>query len=192
MSDAMNMLRLGQQRTLIRSQLSRRIGYTNGLHDIFRFGRTVSYLHQIAPASTPALRAVVLDREDVSGGKYADGVIEVAGALGLIAKVGTKLTLGDKGYALYAVEQMEQPAEPRRALLLNAILETDSDATLNLLDLIAKGSPPESLGPLLMERLLNVIQFREEWTSIHVVGNLARDFGSSRLVRGQGKASTSS
>ena len=171
----MNMLSLAQQRPLIRSQLSRRIGYTNGLHDIFRFSRTVVYLHQIAPASTPALRAVILDKEEVSGRKYADGVIEVAGALGLVAKAGAKLTLADRGYALYAVEQMEDPAEPRRALLLNAILESDGDATLNLLDLIAKGSPPESLGPLLIERLLNVIDSREEWTSIHVVNNVARD-----------------
>ena len=72
-------------------------------------------------------------------------------------------------------EQMDHPTEPRRALLLDAILESDGDATLNLLDLIAKASPPEALGPLLMERLLNIIQLREEWTSLHVVGNLGRD-----------------
>ena len=173
--EAMNMLSLGQQRPLIRRELSRRIGYTNGLHDIFRFSRTVGYLHRIAPASAPALRAVVLDEEEVQGAKYADGVIEVAGALGLIAKVGSKLTLADRGYALHAVEKMDDSAEPRRALLLNAILESDGDATLNLLDLIAKASPSESLGPLLMERLLTVIQLREEWTSHHVAGNLARD-----------------
>ena len=145
------------------------------MHDIFRFGRTVGYLHPIAPASAPALRAVVLEKEDVQGVKYADGVIEVAAALGLIAKVGTKLTLSDRGFALHAVQQMDHPAEPRRALLLNAILESDGDATLNLLDLIAKASPPELLGRLLMERLLNVIQFREEWTTNHVEGKLARD-----------------
>lgn len=173
--EAMSMLSLGQQRPLIRRELSRRIGYTNGLHDIFRFSRTVSYLHQIAPASAPALRAVVLEEEDVQGTKYADGVIEVAGALGLIAKVGSKLTLADRGYALHALGQLDDSADPRRALLLNAILESDGDATLNLLDLIAKASPPESLGPLLMERLLAVIDLREDWTSHHVVGNLARD-----------------
>ena len=171
----MNMLSIGQQRPLLRRELSRRIGYTNGLHDIFRFSRTVGYLHQIAPASAPALRSAVLEKEDVQGVKYADGVIEVAGALGLIAKVGAKLTLADKGYALHAVQQMDHPAEPRRALLLNAVLESDGDATLNLLDLIAKASPPDLLGPLLMERLLNVIHLREEWTSNHVEGKLARD-----------------
>ena len=181
----MTLLSLAQQRPLIRSQLSRRIGYTNGLHDIFRFSRTVGYLHRIAPASPPALRAVLLDKEEVSGSKYADGVIEVAGALGLIAKAGAKLTLADRGYALYAVEQMEDPAEPRRALLLNAILESDGDATLNLLDLIAKGSPPDSLGPLLIERLLNVIDSREEWTSIHVVNNVARGLALQDLSDGR-------
>ncbi len=172
----MNMLSLGQQRPLIRRELSRRIGYTNGLHDIFRFSRTVGYLHQIAPASGPVLRAVVIEEEeDVQGAKYADGVIEVAGALGLIAKVGSKLTLADRGYALHAVEQMDDSAEPRRALLLNAILESDGDATLNLLDLIARESPPELLGPLLIERLLNVIEVRKDWTTRHVETKLARD-----------------
>ena len=172
---AMNMLSLAQQRPFIRRELSRRIGYTNGLHDIFRFSRIVSYLHQIAPASAPALRGVILDKEEVQGIRYADGVIEVAGALGLIAKVGARLTLADRGYALHAVQQMDHPADPKRALLLYAILETDGDATLNLLDLIAKASPPELLGPLLMERLLKVMQLREEWTSNHVEGKLARD-----------------
>ena len=171
----MNMLSLGQQRPLIRRELSRRIGYTNGLHDIFRFSRTVSYLHQIAPASAPALRAVVLEKEEVQGVKYADGVIEVAGALGLIAKVGAKLTLADRGYALHAVQQMDHPEEPQRALLLNAILESDGDATLNLLELIANSAPPESLGPLLMERLLKIIQLREEWAGEHIESKLARD-----------------
>ena len=172
---AMTMLSLGQQRPLIRRELSRRIGYTNGLHDIFRLSRIVGHLHPIAPASPPALRAVVLEKEDVQGIKYADGVIEVAGALGLIVKVGAKLTLTDRGYALHAVQQMDHPAEPMRALLLNAVLESDGDATLNLLDLIAKASPPELLGPLLVERLLKVIQLREAWTSNHVEGKLARD-----------------
>lgn len=175
LSEGMNMLSLGQQRPLIRRELSRRIGYTNGLHDIFRFSRTIGYLHQIAPASAPALRAIILEKEDVQGIKYADGVIEVAGALGLIAKVGAKLTLADKGYALHAVQQMDNSVEPRRALLLNAILQSDGDATLNLLDLIAKATPPELLGPMLMKRLLGTIQLREEWTSNHVEGKLARD-----------------
>ncbi len=173
--NTMNMLGLAQQHPLIRKELSRRIGYTNGLHDIFRFGRIVSYLHRIAPASAPALRAVVLEKEDVQGTKYADGIIEVAGALGLIAKVGAKLTLADNGYALHAVRQVDHPPCPERAMLLNAILESDGDATLNLLDLIATSPPPELLGPLLLERLLMVIQLREAWTTNHVEGKFARD-----------------
>lgn len=173
--EAMNMLSLGQQRPLIRRELSRRIGYTNGLHDIFRFSRTVSYLHRIAPASSLALRAVVLEKEEVKGVKYADGVVEVAGALGLIAKVGAKLTLADRGYALHALRQMDHPEEPQRALLLNTILESDGDATLNLLELIASSASPESIGPLLMDRLLKVIQLREDWACDNIDSKLARD-----------------
>ncbi len=145
------------------------------MHDVFRFGRVVNYLHRIAPASGPALRAVILEEEDVQGIKYADGVIDVAGALALIARVGPKLTLADRGYALHAVQQMDNPADSKRALLLNAILESDGDATLNLLDLIANSASPESLGPLLMERLVKVIQQREEWVGEHIDSKLARD-----------------
>ena len=171
----MNLLNLGRQHPRLRRELSRRIGYTNGLHDIFRFSRVVKYLHRIAPASGPALRSIILDEENVKGSKYADGVIEVAGALGLISKIGTKLTLSDRGYALYAVNRIDSPKKSERALLFNAILDSDGDATLNLLDLIANSTPSESLGPLLVERLLQIIQMREEWASAHISGKLARD-----------------
>ena len=171
----MNLLNLSQQHPRLRKELSRRIGYTNGLHDIFRFSRLVNYLHRIAPASSQALRSIVLDKEKVRGTKYADGVVEVAGALGLITKVGTQLTLADRGYALYSVNQMDISVDAERALLLNAILDSDGDATLNLLDLIANSTPSESLGPLLIERLLTIIHMRREWASERISGKLARD-----------------
>ena len=186
----MNLHNIAQQRPVLRRDLSRRIGYTNGLHDIFRFGRVVKYLHRMAPASGPSLRTIVLDEENVRGTKYADGIIEVAGALGLIARVGTKLTLADKGYALYAVSQMNCPTGAERALLLNAILESDGDATLNLLDLISNATPSESLGPLLVDRLLRINQRRNEWVRANIRDKVVRDLvlhdlsdAKNRLVR---------
>lgn len=171
----MSLLSLGNQRPLLRRELSRRIGYTNGLHDIFRFSRTVAYLHQIAPASSSRLRGLVLEKESIQGKKYADGVIEVAGALGLIAKVGTKLTLSDRGYALNAIQRTAPSGEAERALLLSAILESDGDATLNLLELIRLGSSPASLGPSLSRRLLEVLQRREEWIRNRVEDRISRE-----------------
>ena len=171
----MSVLDFSNRRPLLRRELSRRIGYTNGLHDIFRFSRTVTHLHQIAPASPARLRAVVKEKEGIRGSKYADGVIEVAGALGLVTKVGSKLTLSDRGSALHAIRQIGHPAEAERALLLIAILESDGDATLNLLDLIDRGTLPELLGPSLSRRLFEVMQWRSEWIRTRVEERISKD-----------------
>ena len=171
----MSMLNLGKQRPLIRRELSRRIGYTNGLHEIFRFGRVVSYLHQIAPASSASLRAAILQQEKIRGAKYADGVIDVARALGLIGKAGVKFTLSDKGYALHAVLQMDNSIELERALLLNAVLVSDGEASLNLLNLLAKGTPPELLGPMLVGKLLQALELRTHWARQNIEAKFAKD-----------------
>ena len=171
------MLSLGQQRPLIRRELSRRIGYTNGLHDIFRFARVASYLHALGPVSPASLRAAILEeeRQSVRGPKYADGVIDSARALALIHKVGANLTLADKGYALHAVQQLTNRRESKKALLLNLVLESDGDATLNLLDLLANETPSDSIGLLLIERLLGVIELRERWATQHILAKPVRD-----------------
>ncbi len=171
----MSMLSLSQQRHRLRRELSRRIGYTNGLHDIFRFGRVVSYLHKIAPASNVSLRAIIMEEEKVHGTKYADGVLEVAGALGLIDRVGTKLMPSDKGYALHAVQQIDNSNEMKKALLLNAVLEADGDATLNLLDILSGDASSEDVGHMLMERLLQILEWRTRWAKENVESRLARD-----------------
>ena len=171
----MTMLSLVQQRPRIRSELSRRIGYTNGLHDIFRFARVVTYLYRIAPASVASLRSTILEREPVRGPKYADGVIDVGRALGLLHKSGTNLTLSDKGYALYAVQQVNESSETTRALLLHSVLEADGEATLNLLDILANATTSASLGELLVERLLRILELRECWAKQEIEAKFVRD-----------------
>ena len=171
----MTMLRLGREQPRIRRELSRRIGYTNGLHDIFRFARVVTYAHSITPATDASLRAAIMDNEQVKGTKYVDGVIDVARALGLLTKVGGRLTLSDKGYALYGVQQMGKSSELQRAMILNAVLDSDGEATLNLLDLIASGVSSAYLGKSLFERMLRIIDLRREWAEEQVPIKLARD-----------------
>lgn len=183
----MTLLGLAQQRARIRKELTRRIGYTNGLHDIFRFARVTGYLHPITPASRVSLRTVISDQENVRGAKYANGVIEVAGALGLIDKVGTKLTLSDKGYALHAVHQLDTSTTLTEALLLHLVLESDGDATLNLLELIATGTSTDSLGPKLVERLLKAIELRERWATIHLSSKFVRDIVLQELSDSQNR-----
>ena len=171
------MLSLGQQRPLIRRELSRRIGYTNGLHDIFRFARVVSYLHALGPVSLVSLRTTILEEEkqSVRGPKYADGVIDSARALALIHKIGANFTLADKGYALHAVQQLTNRGGSMKALLLNVVLESDGDATLNLLDLLANQTASDSIGLLLIERLLGIIELRERWATQNILVKPVRD-----------------
>ncbi len=171
----MAMLGLVQQRARVRGELSRRIGYTNGLHDIFRFARLVTYLHNIGPASVTSLRSVILEREAVNGPKYADGVIDVGRALGFLHKAGNKLMLSDKGYALYAIQQTNASNESIGALLLHAVLESDGEATLNLLDILANADISTSLGELLVGRLLSILTLRESWANQNIESKLVRD-----------------
>ena len=156
----MSALGLIQQRSRIKAELSRRIGYTNGLHDILRFARVVAYLHGMGPASTALLRSAILEQEPVRGQKYAEGVIDVGRALGLIHKAGTMLTLSDKGYALYAVQQLDDSNETVKALLLHSILVHDGDASLNLLDILADQATTGEEGKALVKRLLRVLELR--------------------------------
>ncbi len=177
----MVMLNLIQERARIRSELSRRIGYTNGLHDIFRFARVVRYMFELGPASSVMLRNAILANEQVTGTKYADGVIEVSGALGLIHKTGTKLTLGDKGFALHALEHLGEKSDAQTALLLNAILEADGDATLNLLDLVSRPNVELTLGEALVNRLIDISEFRTEWAELNISNSIAREMILSDL-----------
>ena len=170
------MLSLIQDRPRLRNELSRRIGYTNGLHDIFRFSRVVRYLFDIGPSSTTALRNAILANENVAGSKYVDGVIEVSRALGLIHKSGTQFTLGDKGYALHAVEQLDSQVAVNNASLLNAVIESDGDATLNLLDLIANSDDNTSQGEELVKRLIAINDMRRQWAKTVIDHSIVREF----------------
>ena len=61
----------------------------------------------------------------VRGAKYAEGVIDVARALSLIEKNGSNLVLSDKGYALHAVQQIDESMTSCTALLAQTVFETD-------------------------------------------------------------------
>ncbi len=178
----MSLLGLLQKRPRIRRELSRRIGYTNGLYDIHRFARVSSYLHEMAPAPSASLRGAILDREKVTGPKYADGVIDVARALGLIHKSGTTLTLSDNGSALHAIQHLEPSQQATRALLLYSVLEFDGDATLNLLDILAATNPGPQIGELLVARLLRILELRADWMQANIEVKSVKDFVMQELT----------
>lgn len=178
----MSVLGLLQKRSRIRCELSRRIGYTNGLHDIYRFARVSSYLHALAPAPSASLRGAILDAEPVKGSKYADGVIDVARALGLIHKSGTTLTLSDNGFALHAIQHLEPSRQASRALLLHSVLQFDGDATLNLLDILATADPDHMIGKALVDRLLRILEIRADWIRGNIETKSVKDFVLQELT----------
>jgi hypothetical protein len=167
-----SILELSRNKAVLNRELLRRIGYTNGLHDIFRFARVVEYLHPIIPATIVSLKAEIAEQENkrtaqskLSPNKYTQGIIDVARALGLIDKVAAKLSLSDRGYALHAVQnQPETSREGTRAFLLMLALNSDGEYLLNILDLIRKGTTSTvEIGERLMDRMFTVIDIKEDW-----------------------------
>jgi hypothetical protein len=154
-------------------QLLRRIGYTNGLHHIERFARVVEYVYPIIPCSELLLREIIMHREKtateeqaIKGTKYAQGVVDVARALGLLEKVGPKLSLTGQGYALHAIKcSLNSHEDGVKLFLFVCILNSDGEYTLNILRLIDEGwHDTQTLGEeLLRKRIFSLMRFKEEW-----------------------------
>jgi hypothetical protein len=166
-----------EQFPLIGRELLRRIGYTNGLSDIWRFARVVEYLYPRIPCAIPVLREVIIEEEKAIGGtKYAQGVVDIARALGLLEQVGAKLSLSARGYALHALEQLDLTGSSRRAFLLMSVMEFDGECTLNLLDLYTSGhSEVTDVGKHLMARLFWIMDAKQEWAEAKLHPRVVRD-----------------
>ena|GEM_PF-4997346 len=183
-------LEVGQQLPLIGRELLRRIGYTNGLSDIWRFGRVVEYLYPRVPCAAPVLRQVIIEEEKaIAGAKYAQGVADVAWALGLLEKPGiTKLSLSARGYALHALEQLDSTEATRRAFLLMSVMEFDGECTLNLLDLYTSGhSHVADVGKHLTGRLFWIMDAKEEWAQAKLHPRVVRDAIVGELSKARSK-----
>jgi len=172
-----SILEVGQQLPLIGRELLRRIGYTNGLSDIWRFARVVEYLYPRVPCAVPVLRQVIIEEEKaIAGAKYAQGVADVARALGLLEQVGTKLSLSARGYALHTIEQLDLTKSSRRAFLLMSVMEFDGECTLNLLDLYTSGhSEVADVGKHLMARLFWIMDAKQQWAEAKLHPSVVRD-----------------
>jgi hypothetical protein len=178
-----SILELSRHERLVQRELLRRIGYTNGLHDIYRFARVVEYLYPRIPSTQTALRSIIIREETekglsrISGNDYAQGIIDVAGALLLIDKSGQKLSLSDRGYALHALEQQNLRETYRRAFLLMSILDADGEYFLNLLDMLTQGiiGTIELGRDLLNNRVIKIIDLKEQWGKTSIHSSVARD-----------------
>jgi hypothetical protein len=182
-------LQLHRHKTRLHRELLRRIGYTNGLHDVFRFARVVEYLYPMIPTSVSVLKSKIAECENrtqsrpkkLSPNKYVEGIIDVSRALALIDKAGERLLLSDRGYALHALQRPDGDREAPGAFLLMSILEADGEYILNLLDLIGEDThSPVELGHRLMGRILRLIGIKEEWA-----GRAVRSRAAAAAIRSE-------
>lgn len=167
----------------IQRELIRRIGYTNGLHEIHRFTRVIEYLYPRIPSTQTIFRSVIIEEEKknnlqskVSGEKYSQGIIDVANALSLINKNGEKLFLSDKGYALHALKQNNLDSIFENAFLLMSVLESDGEYFLNILDILANGAMDNSdIGKKLLDiRITKLFEIKIDWAKNNIDPSVSR------------------
>src|SRR5208282_846605 len=176
-----SILEFERYKTELNRQLLRRIGYTNGLHKIRRFARVVEYLYPVMPTSVGVLAQVIIEEENkrpeepggsdrqLGGKKYAIGIIEVAQALTLLEKFGTKIALSSQGYACHALNQQRDLRKPLDAFLFERIVQSDGECVLNILRLINEGHTHfADIGETLMKRFLSLIEFKRKWAAANV------------------------
>ena len=148
----------------------RRIGYTDGLYDIFRFGEVVKENHSQLPTSVDVLAQFILRRYPGSkigkqmSPQYAKGMVDVLTAFGILQKMGPKVWLTNHGRALVALIQDSDSTYHKTAryiYFLKTVLASDGDYILNLLALIDQGVPEHDLGQKLFEKMLKLVEYRK-------------------------------
>ncbi|HVM29445.1 MAG TPA: hypothetical protein VM305_01555 [Candidatus Limnocylindrales bacterium] len=158
------LLELARGREQLRRQLLRRIGYTQGLFDIFRFEELIDAVADRLPQPTAAVDAAIVSKFAMSA-SYSAGIRDVAIALGLFARAGNRLTLGPHGRALLAIRRMHGPmSEASRSLLLARVIDADGEYTLTLLTIDAS-QPIEHQGRELFAAARSIINVKREWLS---------------------------
>ncbi len=185
-----SVLELTRNRSRLKRELLRRIGYTNGLHYIFRFARVADYLWAIAPAAVDALVGELVEHENrrpdtspkLKMNKYARGIVDVARALGLVLRIGRKVSPSDRGYAMHAVRQTASCEVATRNLLLLLVMESDGEYSLNLLDILGSGTTTVAdAGHELLQRMLAIIGLKRSWAEREILGQVARKFVLAEL-----------
>jgi hypothetical protein len=168
-------------------QLLRRIGYTNGLHKIRRFARVVEYIYSIMPTSVGVLTEVLIREENkraeglgendrqLSGKKYATGIIDVVQSLTLLEKFGPKIALSSQGYACHALNRHEEFIGGLDAFLFERTIQSDGECVLNILRLVSEGyNHVTDIGDALMKRFLALIEFKRRWVSDKVEDHFSK------------------
>jgi len=162
----------------LQRQFLRRIGYTNGLHKIRRFARVVQYLYPIMPTSAALLAQIIIREENLreenkerplKGTRYATGIIDVCGALGLLERFGRKIALSSEGYACHALSELHAGAAAIDGFLLERIIDADGEYFLNILRIVSEGiTDVVAVGSELIHRFTEAIRYKQQWVTEHV------------------------
>jgi hypothetical protein len=183
----------------LQRQLLRRIGYTNGLHKIRRFSRVVEYLYSIMPTSVPMLAEVIIREENkrligserpLKGKKYATGIIDVAGALGLTEKFGPRVALSSEGYACHALNCANDFARDKaiEAFLLERLIDADGEYLLNILRIVSEGTTDVlEIGKSLVKRFFALIDFKQHWVKERIQNRYAKNIIEDLLIEARRK-----
>ena len=169
-------------------ELFRRIGYTNTLYKIFRFGEVVKNTYQLFPVSQAILVSNIQQHHpELKDPKYATGTVDVLSALDVLRRAGPRIVLTEHGRALAALTQQPWYESGKRFFFLRAVLEADGDYLLNLLKLLpetgAGTEATKSLGIAFFNSILALLRQRREelkgyvstaWIQRPAVQHLAR------------------
>ena len=169
-------------------ELFRRIGYTNTLYKIFRFGEVVKNTYQLFPVSQAILvKNIQQHHPELKDRKYATGAVDVLIALDVLRRAGPRMMLTEHGRALAALTQQPWYESGKRFFFLRAVLEADGDYLLNLLKLLpearAGSEATKDLGILFFNSILALLKQRREevtafvstaWIQRPAVQHLAR------------------
>lgn len=170
-------LSFSRNKKKFREQLFRRIGYTDGLYHIFRFGDVVKENHTQLPASADLVAQFIVTQCSVRQ-QYAKGMVDVLGAFGIFAKMGPRVWLTNHGRALVAIMRDNETTYEKTArhiYFLKTILESDGDYILNLLALLGEEVSEGKLGQMFFERMLNIVHLRKREVIEKVPAGLVRD-----------------
>lgn len=170
----------------LQKELFRRIGYTNTLYQIFRFGDIVKETHHLFPVSqTVVVRHIQEVHPELNDLKYATGIIDVLGALNITKRVGSRVVLTHRGRVLAAVTQQPWYENVRSHFFLKSVLEADGDYILNLLSLIpgtqGDSESVKKLGVTFFGRLLDLLDRRREEVSRTIPTKLVREVAIKQL-----------
>lgn len=162
-------------------ELFRRIGYTNTLYQIFRFGEVIKDTCGFFPISQSSLINIIRSKyPSLKTLKYATGIIDVLCSFNVLKRVGSRVVLTHLGRALAAISNQPWYDNIKQYFFLKLILQADGDYILNLLSILPSNridsDASKSLGKVFFHNILDLLNYRRVEINKYISTKLMRDF----------------